>query len=177
MNIDWSKAPTWATHFIECTDAKFLQAFFAVESEDRYTMVGAQTFFRKRDEGRPGWIVTARPVTTWNGEGLPPVGLECETLWSSTTGEYVSVLVVGHDGDRAVVRFTSSDRKGEYDSDRQHNEYGRPIFRPLRTVEERAEEALREKYMPKLQQLWDADTRHEEFLEAVLGLLRQASVK
>lgn len=75
MNIDWSKAPEGATHFIECTDAKFLQAFFAVESEDRYAMVGAQTFFRKRDEGRPGWIVTSRPVT-WNGEGLPPVGVD-----------------------------------------------------------------------------------------------------
>lgn len=76
----------------------------------------------------------------WDGEGLPPVGIDCEWLWSSTIGEYVAVRVVGHDEDRAVVRFISSDRKGEYDSDRQHNDYGYPIFRPMRTPEQIAAE-------------------------------------
>lgn len=78
----------------------------------------------------------------WTGEGLPPVGINCDTLWSSTTGEYVGVKVLAHDEDRAVVRFLTGSRKGEYDSDTQHTRYGadKPIFRPIRTSEQIAAE-------------------------------------
>lgn len=79
---------------------------------------------------------TGRTSPGWTGDGLPPVGIDCETLWSSTTGEYVPVKVLAHDEDRAVVRFTAGSRKGEYDSDTQHNRYQWPIFRPLRTPEQ-----------------------------------------
>jgi hypothetical protein len=74
----------------------------------------------------------------WDGKGLPPVGIKCDTLWSSTTGEYVQVKVLAHDEDRAVVRFVTGSRKGEYDSDTQHSQYGAtlPIFRPIRTPEQ-----------------------------------------
>lgn len=87
--------------------------------------------------GKPVYEASA---PAWVGVGLPPVGIQCETLWSSTTGEYAPVLVVGHDEDRAVVRFIGGERKGEYDSDRQHNDYGYPIFRPIRTAEQLAAE-------------------------------------
>lgn len=128
--IDWSKAPVNATHARQ--------------------YIGGVDFYRRNDggmwtywnENRWDYAVgtdesccVARPGP-WDGEGLPPVGIDCETLWSSTTGEYVAVRVVGHDEDRAVVRFISGDRKGEYDSDRQHNQYGYPIFRPIRTLEQ-----------------------------------------
>lgn len=84
-------------------------------------------------------------LSEWNGEGLPPVGTDCETLWSSTTGEYVTVKVLAHDEDRAVVRFVTGSRKGEYDSDTQHTRYGAalPIFRPIRTPEQIAAEERR----------------------------------
>lgn len=94
-------------------------------------------------DGRNSWLLNYAAVyemdaEPWAGEGLPPVGIDCETLWSSTTGEYVSVKVLAHDEDRAVVRFTTGSRKGEYDSDQQRTQYesALPIFRPIRTPEQ-----------------------------------------
>lgn len=142
--IDWSKAPVNATHARPYT--------------------GGVDFYRRNDggmwtywnENRWDYAVgtdesccVARPVP-WTGEGLPPVGIDCETLWSSTTGEYVAVRVVGHDEDRAVVRFIGGDRKGEYDSDRQHDQYGYPIFRPMRSAEERAAEQALNQFIDEL---------------------------
>lgn len=106
--------------------------------------------WQKSPNADPGYPVS--PIAKlWSGEGLPPVGLECETLWSSTTGEYMPVLIVAHDEDRAVVRFTAGARKGEYDSDRQHNDYGAdlPIFRPILSAEQRAAE-VRERQAEQL---------------------------
>lgn len=132
--IDWSKAPEGTTHFSPATD-DFVDLWAKFESGSWwYRSTGAKDWHVGPRPGKNETYVE-RPAA-WNGEGLPPVGIDCETLWSSTTGEYVAVRVVGHDEDRAVVRFISSDRKGEYGSDRQHNDYGYPIFRPMRTPEQ-----------------------------------------
>lgn len=48
-------------------------------------------------------------------------------------------------------------------------------LRPIKTAEQTAAEALRAKYMPQLIKLWDADTERTEFLEAVYGLIVEAS--
>lgn len=78
---------------------------------------------------------------TWNGEGLPPIGIEVEVLWSSTTGEYVTAKVTGHDEGRAVYRFTSGERKGEYQAERAPGVYDfLPNIRPIRTAEQLAAE-------------------------------------
>lgn len=84
----------------------------------------------------------AEPETkNWNGEGLPPEGVDIEVLWSSTTGEYVTAKVIGHDEGRAVYRFTSGERKGEYQAERAPGVYDfLPNIRPIRTAEQLAAE-------------------------------------
>lgn len=89
---------------------------------------------------------TAAPVvpSPWNGpeDGLPPVGLEVEVLWSSACGAYVKALVVGHDREQAVFRFTSGEREGEYRAERCTTYNGGALtnFRPIRTPEQLAAE-------------------------------------
>lgn len=49
---------------------------------------------------------------------------------------------MAHDEDRAVFRFTSGERKGEYQADKSHfsSDYLLPNFRPIRTPEQLAAE-------------------------------------
>lgn len=83
----------------------------------------------------------------WDGEGLPPVGVDCEVLWSTTTREYVTCRVVGHDEWSAVYRLTSGERKGGYESGRDEvypiqgdPDGALPNFRPIKTAEQLAAE-------------------------------------
>lgn len=136
MNIDWGKAPHDATHFSPATD-DFVNLWAKLENGSWfYCPMSAGTRWHRGCAPGKNEAYVPRPIT-WNGEGLPPVGIDCETLWDSNTGEYVAVRIVGHDEDHAVVRFTAGERKGEYDSDQQHCACdGYPIFRPIRTPEQ-----------------------------------------
>ena len=82
-----------------------------------------------------------RPAEPWTGDGLPPVGSDCEVLWTDSTLAYRPVHVVAHDGDRAVFRFTSGADKGQYAADKQGLCVGAPVFRPMRSAEELEREA------------------------------------
>lgn len=111
--------------------------------------------------------------TTWRGpeDGLPPVGLEVEVLWSSLKGEYVTGKVLAHDEGRAVYRFTSGERKGEYQADGCFFSMDRPplpICRPIRTPEQiKAEQ--REKAVAKLAAvIRDSGWKSPEILAAYL---------
>lgn len=83
--------------------------------------------------------------TEWDGAGLPPVGTVCEALWSTGSGAatYATVKVLAHDEDRAVYRFLTLDRKGEYGSDTLHSIQGFAAFRPIRTAEQIAADERR----------------------------------
>ena len=136
--IDWSHAPEGATHYNHtCFD------WYKV------TQIGAVFFWNGRaweparfwDDSKHDCI--QRPTTpSWSGEGLPPVGVECEALWTSATGEYVRVVVVGYDHDQsyAVYRILAGVRAGEYESSRQVDVEGHPCFRLTRTPEQSAED-------------------------------------
>lgn len=179
-DIDWSKAPEGAeagylgtSHAYDAwykrdANGEVLQICPAAGFNDWVSMGGRKVF--------PVGAVLRPSAPAWVGVGLPPVGLECEMLWSTTTtGEYVRVRILAHDEDRAVVRFTEGERKGEYDSDRQHHDYGYPIFRPIKTAEqiaaEEREAAVKEMqvvvnskpvaYMNGLYALYDAGYRKQ----------------
>jgi hypothetical protein len=174
--IDWSKAPEGAeVHFPNQAGTAECFAIFR-EAEAYYAFPGMSEWTVWSGESKDSLLSRFKhSLRDWAGEGLPPVGLECETLWSSTTGEYVPVRIIAHDEDRAVVRFIGGERKGEYDSDRQHNNYGYPIFRPIRTAEqiaaEEREAAVKEMqvvvnskpvaYMNGLYALYDAGYRKQ----------------
>lgn len=110
---------------------------------------------RARVEFYPDSSLIQKP---WNGEGLPPVGLDVEVLWSSANNTYVTGKVLAHDEDRAVFRFTSGERKGDYQSDTCHFSVGvnqLPNFRPIRTPEQIAKAERRK----------DCDKMHGMYLD------------
>lgn len=86
----------------------------------------------------------AEKVVEWNGEGLPPIGIDAEVLFDSIPIKYVGCKVLAHDDGRAVYRFTTGPRKGEYGSDLIHFTSGSKIamFRPVRTPEQIAAEEI-----------------------------------
>jgi len=134
---------------------------------------------------RPGEVAVTVPFGTpqavirsseWNGEGLPPVGLTVEVLWSSQERTYVTGKVLAHDEGQAVFRFTSGQRKGEIQAERvsTYNNGELSNFRPMCTAEQLARDAHRAKYWPQLVELWEADTKREDFLEAVYAIIAEA---
>lgn len=109
-------------------------------------------------DGRNSWLLNYSAAyefdqDPWNGEGLPPVGVVVEVLWSSISKSYVTGFILAHDEGRAVFRFTSGERKGEYQADKSHfsSEPLLPNFRPIRTAEQIAAEE-REGAIRKMEQ-------------------------
>lgn len=93
-------------------------------------------------------------AAVWNGEGLPPVGCECEYMWNyrKEGSEYVPVKVLAHDESLVIVRVAGGKSKGELRESLGGNcgpGKGQPIFRPLRTAEQLAAEA-REKAIDEM---------------------------
>lgn len=68
----------------------------------------------------------AAPV--WNGEGLPPVGCECEFISNDTS--WGSVVVIGMDGDKVVIKPSGDTYYGITPSEKQ-------VFRHIRSEAER----------------------------------------
>ena len=88
---------------------------------------------------RPTYQPEALTAAVWNGEGLPPVGCECEAYWGQ--GEYLPIKVLAHDEGVVVARYKAGPRKGEYAGHSDVEINGIPAFRPLRTAEQIAAEA------------------------------------
>lgn len=139
MSIDWSKAKEGYDFHINIFGRG---AFYRLEG-DRYVQPGGG-YIAISDLPHHTAIITERPKP-WSGEGLPPVGIECERMWASGPASYVKVRVIAHDDGQAIYRFLEDRRKGEVQADRDGDgdSCGNPIFRPIRTPEQiAAEEAL-----------------------------------
>lgn len=65
-----------------------------------------------------------QPANEWNGEGLPPVGCECEFISNDISWGAIKVIAV--DEDKIVIKTSDGAYCGITPSERQ-------IFRPLRT--------------------------------------------
>lgn len=65
---------------------------------------------------------------TWNGEGLPPVGCECEFISNGTS--WGKVKVIGFDGEKIVIRPSGEVYYAITPSNKD-------IFIPFRTEEEK----------------------------------------
>lgn len=75
----------------------------------------------------------AAPV--WNGEGLPPVGCDCEFISNDTS--WGAVVVIGMDGDKVVIKPSGETYYGITPSEKQ-------VFRPIRSEADRKrDESLR----------------------------------
>ncbi|WWQ72031.1 hypothetical protein [Pseudomonas phage Shamal] len=117
----------------------------------------------------------ARPQEAWDGQGLPPVGIEAEVIWDGADIAYFRAKILAHDEDRVVFRWCEGESKGQYGSYAVLNFGILPTFRPLRTPEQSAAEE-REKAVgdmamsiqgvpyqyPTLYALYDAGYRRQE---------------
>lgn len=96
-DIDWSKAPKWATEVGQNTDYAWL-------CDDGYCYQGIPNPpchpFGNGNQLRESFTVIAR--RPWTGEGLPPVGAICEHSDLIVGEEWTEVEIVAHrtfDGD------------------------------------------------------------------------------
>lgn len=91
----------------------------------------------------------------WNGEGLPPVGAECEALYDTHRNEWVKSRIIAHDSGGVIGRWLDGDKCNEL------FDYSMPdgSFRPLRTEGEK----LREKSIKEI----DAACRECPHQEAI----------
>ncbi|HAZ2983871.1 TPA: hypothetical protein J0587_004698, partial [Salmonella enterica subsp. enterica serovar Kentucky] len=73
------------------------------------------------------------PAEEWNGEGLPPVGTQCEFISNDTS--WGTVDVIGFDGDKVVFKPSGETYYGIVPSQRQ-------IFRPIRSEADKKRDAM-----------------------------------
>jgi len=139
MNIDWSKAPEGATHYAGgfwygiVHDSAW--RYWPEESEWRKSVYSAEDVRSKS-------LFCARPdPATWNGEGLPPVGIRC--IFDGEEGEIVAH--VRGDFPLAIIQFSKGWEAGQADD-----------FKPIRTPEQIAAEE-RDREVAKMLEVADIE--------------------
>jgi len=99
-NPDWTEAPTEATHY-DCNADVFCNVNGWWSCKGKYYAMSAHF-----DWNTPRY--TPRPVepapTAWDGEGVPPVGTECECFHRISAGKtnWVKCDVIGPYGDYVI---------------------------------------------------------------------------
>lgn len=138
---NWDKAPEGYPIWIESKITSELGGWHREEDSGYRDTSGCIWF--KEDEGTD-YIVHRRPE--WNGEGLPPAGIECELMVNACPSmKYTRVKVIGHDEGRVVFRIAEGPNKGDYGADAQRQVLSHPVFRPLLTAEQMAAKQREEK--------------------------------
>lgn len=152
-NLNWSTAPIDATHGGNSPYERGVVTWFKDVGHGNHSFLndGSMQSWHKGSGNLREWILVERPKP-WSGpeDGLPPVNERVEVLWSSITGRYVEGLILAHDEGRAVFRFVTGERKGEYQADKLHFSSAArlPNFRAIRTpaqiAADKRETAIRE---------------------------------
>ncbi|EPT3124244.1 hypothetical protein ACVQEB_006524 [Pseudomonas aeruginosa] len=179
MSIDWNTAPEGATHW-EPRGIVFGEGWmkkvgnewsYWLEGSEVWAGVWADCFVSAEREA----TFEARPQEAWDGQGLPPVGIEAEVIWDGADIAYFRAKILAHDEGRVVFRWCEGKRKGQYGSYAVLKFGSLPAFRPLRTPEqiaaEEREKAVGDMAMsiqgvpyqyPTLYALFDAGYRRQE---------------
>ncbi|HBO2375072.1 hypothetical protein I5L81_11685 [Pseudomonas aeruginosa] len=179
MSIDWNTAPEGATHW-EPRGIVFGEGWmkkagnewsYWLEGSEVWAGVWADCFVSAEREA----TFEARPQEAWDGQGLPPVGIEAEVIWDGADIAYFRAKILAHDEDRVVFRWCEGESKGQYGSYAVLKFGSLPAFRPLRTPEqiaaEEREKAVGDMAMsiqgvpyqyPTLYALYDAGYRRQE---------------
>ncbi|MFU3391685.1 hypothetical protein ACM7KZ_29085 [Pseudomonas aeruginosa] len=147
MSIDWSKAPSSATHYLPEQKDLGWEACWYKKDGDKWLVMNCA---RLEKRGHMEWIVDYSEVdkfvpllvprsafySEWNGQGLPPVGTVCErrTL-PGGDGRYEQVRIIAHTRKGFPV-WENTDGVFAGISKFPHLVGGRPEFRPIRTPEQ-----------------------------------------
>lgn len=136
MNIDWSKAPEDATHAGNSPYEKGVITWFKGISDpvsrNYFMNEGSMNAWAISSENLSAWDLIERPKKqeAWNGNGKPPIGIECEVriddVWS-----ICKTLAYHQVSDTAVaVHFL----------DGSNSLFWCATFRQIKTAEQLAEE-------------------------------------
>ncbi|MBG6848553.1 hypothetical protein [Pseudomonas aeruginosa] len=140
MSIDWNTAPEGATHW-EPRGIVFGEGWMKkVGNEWSYWLEGSEVWADCFVSAEREATFEARPQEAWDGQGLPPVGIEAEVIWDGADIAYFRAKILAHDEDRVVFRWCEGESKGQYGSYAVLNFGILPTFRPLRTPEQSAAE-------------------------------------
>ncbi|MCO3341477.1 hypothetical protein FA197_11560 [Pseudomonas aeruginosa] len=140
MSIDWNTAPEGATHW-EPSGPEFNEGWMKKERNGWFFWgLGAEWKYGGDVSAEREATFEARPQEAWDGQGLPPVGIEAEIIWDSTDVAYYRAKILAHDEDRVVFRWCEGESKGQYGSYAVLNFGILPTFRPIRTPEQIASE-------------------------------------
>ncbi|HHE7821411.1 TPA: hypothetical protein ACPFLH_001110 [Pseudomonas aeruginosa] len=138
MSIDWNTAPEGATHW-EPTGPEFYEGwmkkegdywFYWVEGTNKWCHGPSCNVSAEREA-----TFEARPQEAWDGQGLPPVGTNCE--YRSSDG-WLQCEVVAHRNNAAVVL------DHHYEADFVPRQDLRPIRTPEQIAAEEREKAIEE---------------------------------
>ncbi|MFT2180803.1 hypothetical protein [Pseudomonas aeruginosa] len=138
MSIDWSKANGSAVAALIAKKNNIHYPGF--EFVSGYHRTGCMIRATSADDGSPlsvpedVWEIVERPVT-WNGQGLPPVGTNCE--YRSNDG-WLQCEVVAHRNNAAVVL------NHHYEADFVPPQDLRPIRTPEQIAADAREKAIEE---------------------------------
>ncbi|WP_288080638.1 hypothetical protein [Pseudomonas sp.] len=159
--VDWSKAPEGAEYFCE------MQWFKTVDGEWRVWSPGVNSWNKPvyaAPDNFSWWDNAIRRPISWNGEGLPPVGIECEYMWNyyKSGSDYVRARILAHDNGAAVLKVVDGDNCGALRESRGGycgTGCGEAVFRTIRTPEQIAAEE-REKAVAEMKRIWsEAETQ------------------
>ena len=130
--IDWSKAPEGATHAAAGGWRCWADCWYKLDAEGNwFAYLMHQEDVWDKNSGPGGREDLAkRPSPAWNGEGLPPVGIECERALSPTVRKITTIC--GHSTDGAYASFYDGDGLMGWGDDCK--------FFPLRTLGQIAED-------------------------------------
>lgn len=134
-------------------DGDWSNPFIDTIADDRYECIVT------RDQYESALAASQKPA--WNGEGLPPVGCECEYLdnngkWYPVTIKYASDQLVVISG---VTKILGVEQGTEIAKDIIID---KPQFRPLRTEAERKHEAVLESICAVLEMVAQDYKREDE---------------
>ena len=132
MNIDWSKAPEDATHKDPDTDCfyKLVKDVWHLIYADGESCVSASLY---NGETKPSDLIERpKKQEAWNGNGKPPIGIECEVRFNDVWS-ICKTLAYHQVSDTAVaVHFL----------DGSNSLFWCATFRPIKTAEQLAEEEI-----------------------------------
>lgn len=126
---DFVGAPSWAMVAVHCIGS----VDFA-ETHSRGARVHQVDNGYRSTIGNPGnWKLIAQrePIPEWDGDGLPPVGVECETMLKVHGSPWVKFKCLAVDG---IAAFGFTGKGHIVAQENTHN------FRPIRTEAERKRE-------------------------------------
>ncbi|MDH0749489.1 hypothetical protein N5D61_24500 [Pseudomonas sp. GD03842] len=136
MNIDWTKAPKGATHFVISAEHRIASGWYQQDGVKMRDLAREGEYAFRIDDLHEGRMLRLVPrIEPWNGEGLPPVGTVCElrahklTEWSAAKIEfaYRNVIVWDWIGEPSINGLCTA---------YSHN----VELRPIRTAEQIAAE-------------------------------------